>query len=149
MSQVFSIPPAPFKTLGLIGLFAFLMAVMFCLSLFIAYSTLHVRLELSQTELRIRGDLYGRSIPLTALIPSQALTLDLSQTSSQQPKWRTNGIGLPGYRSGWFKLNNGEKALLFVTDPHQVVYLPTNEDYSLLISLQEPEKFIDSLKEIK
>ena len=38
---------------------------------------------------------------------------------------RTNGIGLPHYLAGWFRLCNGTKALMFVTDRRNVVLIPT------------------------
>ncbi len=58
---------------------------------------------------------------------------------------RTNGAGLPGYQAGWFRLQSGEKALVFVTDLERVVYVPTNEGYSLLLSVEEPDEFLDAL----
>ena len=151
-SEVFKIIPASGKTLWLLGvftlLFALLMVALLCLSSYIAYSSRHVQFELSSAELQIRGDLYGRRIPITSLVTTRALILDISPMSPYQPSGRTNGIGLPGYRSGWFKLRNGDKALLFVTDPHSVVYLPTVDGYSLLMSVKEPERFLQSLRQV-
>ena len=67
--------------------------------------------------------------------------MDLTESPNYRPVWRTNGAGLPGYGSGWFGLANGDQALIFVTDKRRVVYLPTREGYSLLLSVQEPDKF--------
>ena len=53
---------------------------------------------------------------------------------------------MPGYRSGWFRLRDGEKALLYVTDPTRVVYVPTTEGYSVLLSVAEPDVFLSSLR---
>ena len=64
-----------------------------------------------------------------------------------QPKWRTNGAGLPGYAAGWFKLRNKEKALVFLTDRSRVVYIPTNKDYSVLLSVREAEEFADAIQQ--
>ena len=69
----------------------------------------------------------------------------LSGDSEFKPIRRTNGIGLPGYSAGWFKLANGEKALLFVTDRGKVVYMPTTDGYSVLLSTVNPEEFLESL----
>lgn len=148
MNQVFPIVPAPAKTLWSLGIFSTLIALLLALSLILAYSSRHLQLELSNSHLVIRGDLYGRTIPLSSLAIDRASIFSLKDRSAYQPKWRTNGIGLPGYRSGWFKLKNGEKALLFVTDDRKVVYLPTDKGYSLLMSVREPERFLDSLQEI-
>ena len=43
-------------------------------------------------------------------------------------------FGLPGFRAGWFRLRTNEKALVLLTDPFGVTYLPTREGYALLIS---------------
>ncbi|MDJ0736388.1 MAG: PH domain-containing protein [Nostocaceae cyanobacterium] len=146
MTEVFKIIPAPAKTLWSVGIFALLMLAMFCLAIYIGYSSRHVQFQLSETELRIKGDLYGRTIPIASLVVDQAVQVELNRESPYKPRWRTNGIGLPGYSSGWFKLKNGEKGLLFVTDSPNVVYIPTTDNYSLLMSVEEPEKFLESLK---
>ena len=64
-----------------------------------------------------------------------------------RPRWRTNGVAIPGYQSGWFKLRNGERALLFVRDKRRVVYVPTSEGYSLLVSVDEPERVAAQLRQ--
>jgi len=145
MNQVFKIIPASAKALWPLGLFALIMAAVICLMGYIAYSSRYTQFELSSTELRIAGDIYGRSIPITSLIIDRSQKIDMNRDSVYQPTRRINGTGLPGYRSGWFKLCNGEKALLFVTQSHNVVYLPTTDGYSLLISVQEPDQFLRSL----
>jgi len=42
-----------------------------------------------------------------------------------QPKSRRMGTALPGYQAGWFRLRNGEKALLYLTDRTRAIYIPT------------------------
>ncbi len=145
MSQVFPIGPASSKTLWSIGVFAVLMLVMLCLCLVIAYSSQQVKFKINEQQMIITGDLYGRTIPLTSLVIDKAKVIKLEKSSPYQPRWRTNGIGLPGYQSGWFKLKNGEKALLFVTEYNQVVYLPTVEGYSLLISVKQPRELLNTI----
>jgi hypothetical protein len=39
-------------------------------------------------------------------------------------------------------LKNGEKALVFVTDPSRVVRIPTTDGYSVLMSVAAPDEFI-------
>ena len=62
------------------------------------------------------------------------------------PRWKTNGVGLPGYQAGWFRLRRGGKALLFVTDRTRVVFVPTNEGYSVLLSVPDPDVFLRTLR---
>ena len=149
MKQVFPIVPAstaPWAVLipalallvGLVALFAWF-----------AYSSRHVRCEVSIDGLKIAGDLYGRTIPGRDLITSQARVLDLTKDTDYALAWRTNGTGLPGYKAGWFRLRNGEKALVFVTHAKNVAYVPTRAGYSVLLSVAEPGRFLEALRAIR
>ena len=112
----------------------------------LAYASRHVRFEISPAGLAIRGDIYGRRLAFPSLLTGEAKVLDLGADPAHRPVLRTNGTGLPGYGSGWFKLANGEQALLFVTD-RRVVYLPTREGYAVLLSVAEPEAFLQALRQ--
>jgi hypothetical protein len=65
-----------------------------------------------------------------------------------QPTRRTFGTGLPGYRSGWFRLRNGERALLYLTDEARAVYVPTTAGYSVLLSPRDPDQFVAALRTV-
>ncbi|NIM18799.1 MAG: hypothetical protein GTO51_00890 [Candidatus Latescibacteria bacterium] len=148
MKYVFSIIPAssgPIWLLVFIGVFMVGMVILFG---YLAYSSRHVTFELGPEGLRIRGDMYGRSIPASALIVDEVRPIDLGLEKGFQLKWRTNGAGLPGYKSGWFKLRNGQKALAFITDKRRVVYVPTQDGYSVLLSVREPDEFVRACKEL-
>jgi hypothetical protein len=96
---------------------------------------LHRRaLILTETELIFRTGFYGRTLQRSSLRPESALELSLVDRRDLAPRWRTNGIGLPGFRAGWFRLRNNDKALVLLTDPFHVTYLPTSEGYVLLVS---------------
>jgi hypothetical protein len=122
-------------SLALIALFGYL-----------AFSSRHVVFDVSSDGLHIRGDMYGRRIPLSALDIAQAKPVDLTRDREFQLVARTNGSGLPGYRSGWFRLRKGEKCLAFVTDPQHVLYVPTREGFSVAMSVSEPEALLEELR---
>jgi hypothetical protein len=112
-----------------------------------AYSMHNLRVEIGSREMRLRGDLYGRTIPTDKLQLEKARIVDLRNEPELQPVLRTNGIGLPGYQVGWFRLKNGETALLYVTDESTVTYLPTTEHDVLLLSVENAEAFLQALRE--
>jgi hypothetical protein len=56
------------------------------------------------------------------------------------------GTGLPGYAAGWFKLRNGAKALLYVTDRSRVARIPTTEGYLVMVSVNDPAALIAQLR---
>jgi Bacterial PH domain len=92
------------------------------------------RFEVSPDGLRLRGDFYGRLIPARSLRLDQARVIDLRNEPELKPVLRTLGTSISGYRAGWFRLRDGERALLYVTDPARVVYLPTADGYSVMLS---------------
>lgn len=104
------------------------------------------RFEVTTEGLRLRGDLYGRLIPRSQLRVDEARRVDLLREPDLRPSWRTLGTGLPGYQGGWFRLRNGEKALLYLTDRTKAVYVPTTNGYSVLLSPSEPDAFLDALR---
>jgi hypothetical protein len=104
------------------------------------------RFEVSPAGLRLRGDLYGRLIPTAQLRLDSARAIDLRSTPNLRPTTRTRGTGFPGYQSGWWRLRDGERALLYVTDQSTVVYVPTRDGYSVLLSVKNPEAFLASLR---
>lgn len=104
------------------------------------------RFELRDDGLRLRGDLYGRTIPYGAMDGSAARVVDLEAERDLAPRTRTMGTAVPGYAAGWFRLRNGEKALLYLTDRAHAVYVPTSLGYSLLLSPADPERFVARLR---
>ena len=146
MARTFDITPAstaPFIFIGAIGI---LLILLLGFLAFIGYSARNNKFEVSDQGLRIKGGIYGRFIPKEAIAGKNIKIIDLNAYPEYKPRIRTNGIGLPGYSEGWFKLKNSEKALLFVTDRSSVVYIPTKQDYSVLLSVSDSEEFCRSME---
>src|SRR5262249_41395161 len=81
----------------------------------------NARFEVSESGLRLAGDFYGRTIPVADLRGGAARRINFAEARELEPTRRTLGTGLPGYRAGWFRLRNGDRALLYVTDTTKVV----------------------------
>ena len=146
MEKTFGIFPAsnaPFIFLVAIGIFFILLIGFFA---FIGYSARNVIFNVSDEGLRIQGGIYGRFIPRNDIFIDDARVIDMNASQEYKPRFRTNGIALPGYSEGWFKLKNGEKALLFVTNRSNVVYIPTGKDYSVMLSAEDSEGLYESIK---
>jgi Bacterial PH domain len=147
MSNVFPISPASANAFWMLVPIEILLLVLAAMFIYFGYSSTHASFEVSPEGLRIRSAVYGRFVPAASLVPADAREINLGRDSDHRIALKTNGIGLPGYKAGWFRLGDGEKALVFVTDSSRVVYVPTRDGYSLLLSPAEPETFISSLKE--
>lgn len=144
--DVFPISPASAKPIWILGVVCVLIAVVLVALAYTAYSARHARVELDAERIRLVGDFWGRTIPLGLLDISGARRVDLDSEPDYAPKRRTLGTGLPGYASGWFRLRSGEKALVYLTRRRDVVYIPTSDGYALLLSVEDPERFMDTLK---
>ncbi|MGI9295347.1 MAG: PH domain-containing protein [Pseudomonadales bacterium] len=145
--DIFAISPASAKPLWFLAIICALLAVVLAVLAYTAYASRHSRVEVENNRIKLVGDFWGREIPFSRLEVSGARILDLTRNSEYSPKRRTFGTGLPGYASGWFRLRSGEKALVYLTKRRDVVYLPTSDGYSLLLSVEEPESFIETLQQ--
>ncbi|MXW66640.1 MAG: hypothetical protein F4Z72_06490 [Gemmatimonadales bacterium] len=146
--QVFPIPPASGR--GILWFFIIIIVVLIGVTLMLgwaAWSTRNSRAEVSPAGLKLVGDLWGRTIPLDRLELDEARIVDLRGEPDLVPRRRTMGTALGNYSAGWFRLRSGEKALLYLTDRRRVVYIPTLDGYSLLVSQSEPRRFLDALHE--
>jgi hypothetical protein len=146
MRQIFPIVPASNGPIWFFIGFAILLLGLLALFSYFIYSSRNAKFEIDSGQLNIAGDIYGRRIPLSSLELQKAKVVNLKTDHDYRMKWRTNGTGLPGYSAGWFRLYNGDKCLAFVTDRDRVIYIPTRNGYSLLLSVQNPEQFLKALQ---
>ena len=112
----------------------------------IAYQSRHAQFTISDAGLKIGPGVYGRFIPRDQVRADGVKVVDLKLDKEYALAGKTNGSNLPGFNSGWFKLKNGEKALVFVTDQSRVVYIPTSENYSVLLSTLRAEEMAGALR---
>ena len=125
-----------------------IMLVLFGLFIGIIFAIKNTSISISGKDIVISSFLYGRKIPISDVLLSQAQTINLIQNNDFNVRIRTNGIGLPNFLSGWMRLNNGQRALAFLTNRENVLLLPT-ADFVLLFSMERTEEFIKKLNEIK
>lgn len=103
------------------------------------------KLIVTDTSLIIKSPVYGKTIPLTDIDRAGIRFMNIDNNDEYQLTMRWNGIGMPGYKSGWFKLKNGQKALVFITDTSRVLMIPTR-DYPILFSSADGEEIMELLK---
>ena len=144
--DVFAISPATPRPLWFMTVICLILALVLIAFAFTAYASRHSKVSIMGDRIKISGDFWGREIPLQQLDIAGARIVNAGKGESLSLKRRTFGTGIPGYSSGWFRLRNGEKALVYLTRRHDVVYIPTSEGYSLLLSIESPQRFIDTLK---
>jgi hypothetical protein len=145
MDQVFPIAPASAKALYFIAFVCSVLLVVVGVLALLGYSVRHSTVTVRPDSIRLFGDLWGRTIPRSALEVERARIVDLCTEQGLKPRSRRMGTGMPGYAAGWFGLANGEKALVYLTTWNRVVYVPTREGYALLLSVEQPEQFLHAI----
>ena len=148
MTETFVIAPAGTRPLWVLIPAGVLLIAVIGVLLLSLYGARSARFEVEPAGLRLRGDLYGRFIPAVELRVGAARRVNLATEPSLRPRRRTLGTGLPGYQAGWFRLANGDKALVYLTDAGRVVHVPTTKGYVLLLSPAEPDRFVAALKRL-
>jgi hypothetical protein len=114
----------------------------------IFYSMKNTTLSLTNKEIIIKSIMYGKKIPLENILINEIKKINMDVDKDYNLSIRTNGIGLPNYKSGWMRLNNGKKALVHITDKNNVILIPT-KDYFVLFSMENIEAFINKINELK
>ena len=112
------------------------------------YGSRNASFELSNAGLAFRGDIWGSRIPLSDIRGGAARIVDLVAEPGLKPVSRTMGTALPSYQSGWFRLADGEKALLYLTARRRALYIPTTRKYSVLLSPQDPDRMLADLRRL-
>lgn len=146
--RVFPVVPAHASAFWVILAIAAFLLMLVALFGRIAYGARHARFEVTEQGLLVKGGIFGRFIRKESLLRVNAKIVNLNLEWQYRPRLKTNGIGLPGYQEGWFRLRSGEKALLFLTERSRVVYLPTKEGFSVLLSTGQPEELLRSMADL-
>lgn len=110
----------------------------------LGWSMNRVAVAVTPDAIELRAPFYGRVIPRATIATDELRVVDLNTDKDLQPGLRTNGVGLPGFLLGWFRLGNGDSALLAVTDRSRVVCVP-HVDGVLLASVAEPVAMLETL----
>ncbi|PQJ35306.1 hypothetical protein BSZ35_12460 [Salinibacter sp. 10B] len=110
------------------------------------YQDANVEVVLTDTALRVTGGSYdlrfaGEStdrLPRSALRPSEARVLSPISSTPYATQKRMAGANIPGLFSGWFRLQNGKEAYVYLVGASETLLLPTTEGYVLLLDVQRP-----------
>lgn len=106
------------------------------------------RVELRHGVLDVRAAMYRKQVPVARLDLARARVVDLAERTELRPLLKTNGMALPGFHAGHFRLRGKlGKAFCLVTDRQRVLWLPLQgEGQQLLLSVVQPQALLDALR---
>ena len=123
-------------------------AVMSAISAFLWRMLGRHRLRLDDTGIDIATTFYRQRIALPDLRVDAARIVRLDEHPDLRPLLKSNGYALPGFRSGWFRLRNWQKAFVATADGERVLWLPTSRGFGLLLQPRDPQRLLDRLREL-
>ena len=98
--------------------------------------------------LDIRAAMYRKRIAIAELDLQRARMVNLEERTELRPLVKTNGMSLPGFHAGHFRLREKfGKAFCLLTDRRRVLWLPLRDGKSqVLLSLRQPQALLDALR---
>ena len=104
--------------------------------------------ELRDGVLDVRAAMYRRRVPVAEIDLPRARIVDLSEHTELRPSLKTNGMSLPGFHAGRFRLRRTPgRAFCLLTDGRRVLWLPLRDGkWQVLLSLEKPQVLLDALR---
>ncbi|WMJ68301.1 hypothetical protein [Stenotrophomonas sp. 24(2023)] len=130
------------------GSAAWSIGVMLLIAALLAIAFFRRRVELDGSVLDVRSTLYRRRTPVADLLLDQAALVDLRKDRHYAVRFKTNGYSMPGFLSGHFRLQGGQKGFALVTDRTRVLALPVRGGSVLLLSMDRPQALLDALHKV-
>lgn len=97
--------------------------------------------------LDVRAAMYRKRVAVAELDLQRARVIDLQEHTELRPVLKANGMSVPGFHVGHFRLRQKlGKAFCLLTDRRRVLVLPARDGTSqLLLSLEQPQALLDAL----
>lgn len=124
-------------------------AVLLCVvAIVVMLSVLMARRKLGfdGERLVIKGALYTRRVPLERLDLDAARIVDLAEHTALKPLLRMNGMSVPGFHVGHYRLRDHSRAFCLLTATDRVLVLPERDGLIYLLSPERPQALLDDLR---
>ncbi|MBT1446528.1 PH domain-containing protein [Shewanella sp. JM162201] len=109
---------------------------------------LSAKVQLEPTKLVLDLPAYSREVPIASLQLDAARVIDAKASDAPKLGFRTNGVGMPGYNLGWFRLKDSDtRALVSVTGDAPLLVIPTSDNYILVLSTPDGDKLLAALRQ--
>jgi len=103
---------------------------------------------LGSDSIEVATSMQRKRLAVSELMLDEARIVDLQERRDLRPFLKTRGTSLPGYRGGWFRLRNRRKAFIAMAGGPRVLWVPTRNDYDLILQPRQPQALLDRLREM-
>lgn len=104
------------------------------------------RITVDADGVEVATTFYKRRLGWSQLRLDEARVANLDEHTHLKPSYKSNGTAVPGFRSGWFRLRNREKALVAMGGGPRVAWVPTTQGYGLMLQPRQPQALLDHLR---
>ena len=104
-------------------------------------------LRISPEGLDIKTTMYRRRVGWAELDLSAARVIDIDEHPENKPLLKSNGVAIPGFRSGWFRSRAFAKLFVATAGGSRLLWLPTTLGYTLLLQPRNPGALLDQLRQ--
>lgn len=105
-------------------------------------------IRLQGTALRVRSTMFNARTEIASIDLAHARVVDLAEHTELAPGRKLFGYGLPGFKSGHFRMRNGQRAFCLLTDASRVLALPLRDGRWLLLSPEQPRQLLQDLQRL-
>ena len=103
--------------------------------------------EFDGVTLVVKAAMFTHRVAAAGLDLEHARVVDLRERTDLKPRFRTFGMSLPGFNAGWFRMRGGKKGFCLLTSHERVAWVPAREGTDLLVSMKQPQAFLDTLRQ--
>lgn len=104
---------------------------------------------LSDTALSIHDRFYPMTLRASSVDVTGIRVVDIGRDSAWKPTERTDGFANAHYRSGWFRVANGQTVRMYDSGARRLVLLPPKgQGSAVLLEVGQPERFIEELRRV-
>jgi hypothetical protein len=104
--------------------------------------------QVERRSLRIATSFYTVALDASDLSAGAQEILPGEAASVPRIGFRTNGVALPGYRSGWYRSAAGKHKLFAAVVGTPNLYIPTTAGFDVLLTVSNPKQAIDQISKL-
>jgi len=104
---------------------------------------------LTPQSLTVHDRFYPVALQAASVDAGRVRVVDISAGSEWRPVSRVNGFANSHYRSGWFRVANGQTVRMYRAGVTRLVLLPPKAGGApVLLDVNDPQRFVEDLRQL-